>query len=181
MARTWKPIAGYESLYEVSDDGRVRSLDHWTVAKNGKKRFFHGRVLRNYVDKFGYNHVVLHRDDIRERFGVHAIVAEAFIGPRPEGFHCCHNDSDPTNNTPTNLRWDTQSGNFSDKVDNGTSVRGTANPKAKLSEIEARFIRHWVSTGRWSQKTIAKVFGVGQTTVSSIKNGTTWGWLEGTT
>ena len=51
---------------------------------------------------------------------VHSLVAESFIGPRPEGMEVCHNDGDPTNNHLDNLRYGTSSGNELDKVRHGT-------------------------------------------------------------
>lgn len=48
---------------------------------------------------------------------VHVLVAEAFLGPRPDGLMVCHNDNDPTNNVVANLRYDTQSSNVLDSVD----------------------------------------------------------------
>ena len=67
----------------------------------------------------GYRYVALFYDDQKRRRPVHQLVAEAFIGPRPPGLHVCHNDGDPANNQPSNLRYDTPSENSYDTVRHG--------------------------------------------------------------
>lgn len=113
----WRPIAGQEGRYEVSDEGQVRSLDRVT-----RGRLFRGQVLSPAPNPAGYLTVALLRIDggsITQR--VHRLVAEAFLGPRPAGMHTCHNDGDQKNNAAANLRYDTQSSNELDKVRHGTS------------------------------------------------------------
>lgn len=59
---------------------------------------------------------------IHRTYQVHALVLEAFIGPRPSGMVCCHNDGDPLNNSVDNLRWDTQASNILDIVKHGNHL-----------------------------------------------------------
>lgn len=94
----WHPIPGYEGQYAVSSTGRVRNLRS-------------GKDLTPYIgDKAGHLRVSLPS----ARYYVHVLVAEAFIGPRPEGMEVCHGDNDPANNQVSNLRWDTRSENVMD-------------------------------------------------------------------
>lgn len=108
---TWRPIAGWVGLYEVSSDGRVRSLP-----RPGCK----GRVLRFGTTGNGYLTATFSANGKREARTVHRIVAEAFIGPKPDGMQTCHNDGDKTNNAASNLRYATQSENERDKLRHGT-------------------------------------------------------------
>jgi HNH endonuclease/NUMOD4 motif len=113
---TWRPVLGYEGLYEVSDLGRVRSLDR--IVRNGYGTRKHaGRILA--LGKRTYWLATLSKDGVRKSHDVHVLVAEAFLGPRPPGMYCCHHDDDKDNNRADNLRWDTPGNNNRDTVRNG--------------------------------------------------------------
>lgn len=116
MAERWLPITGWEGRYEVSDHGRVRSLD--STDRNG--RFREGRILRAFKNADGYPRIGLHLDGQCWQREVHALVAEAFIGPRPDGMEVCHGDGNPANAHVGNLRYGTHSENEFDKVRLGT-------------------------------------------------------------
>lgn len=117
---SWKPVVGYEGLYEVSDLGRVQSLDRITTGKRNRR--IRGRMLSLSVAKDGGYHVVnLWKDNRLRVRRVSVLVLEAFVGPRPEGMVARHwPDRDPTNNRLENLRWGTQSENMLDKRAHGT-------------------------------------------------------------
>ena len=118
---TWKAIPGYEGLYEVSDQGRVRSLDRYVECVGPiKGRYFSkkkGRVLRPGPSNYGHLSVVLGRNNTRM---VHELVLRAFVGEPPEKHECCHNNGDPADNRLQNLRWGTRSENIFDAVRQGT-------------------------------------------------------------
>ena len=117
---TWKPIPGYEGLYEVSDHGRVRSVPRKTIGKDGAVRPFKGKILKFRIQRSGHYKVVLYSGNAQKKSKyVHQLVLEAFVGERPSGMIGCHNDGDPTNNRVENLRWDTYSGNTYDRVRHG--------------------------------------------------------------
>lgn len=118
-AEAWKPIPGYEGIYEVSDHGRVRSLDHIGRFRDST-RLNRGRVLRPDSKRYGHQYVNLSRDRKQTKAYVHRLVLMAFVGPAPAGMEACHNDGDPSNNHLTNLRWDTHSENNRDQVRHGT-------------------------------------------------------------
>ena len=118
-AERWLPVVGYEGLYEVSDHGRVRSVDRTVQTKSGP-RVYRGRLLRTHLNNTGRENVSLWRAGVGPGRQVSVLVAEAFIGPRPAGHECCHNDGDELNNRLDNLRWDTKSGNERDKLAHGT-------------------------------------------------------------
>ena len=111
MNETWRPVVGYEGSYEVSDCGRVRSLDR---ISHGARA---GRVLTPHIGaNNGYLYVTLYRTPERRRAYVHTLVLESFVGQRPEGMEACHNDGDRTNPRLDNLRWGTHSDNINDVV-----------------------------------------------------------------
>lgn len=107
---TWLPVAGYEGRYEVSDQGRVRSLH--------KRNPGHIKKQRNHKE---YWTVALKYDGVHHSPSpVHVLVATAFLGPRPHGMDTCHNNGDSLDNRLENLRYDTHSANQLDSVRHGT-------------------------------------------------------------
>lgn len=111
MLEEWRPVVGYEGAYEVSDLGRVRSLDR--IDSRGNRAW--GRLLRADPQASGHLRVALCVEGKARRLFVHKLVLDAFVGPCPVGMETCHNDGDPTNNAVSNLRWDTKSANARDR------------------------------------------------------------------
>lgn len=101
----WKDVCGYEGFYQVSENGDVRSVDRTIECADGRKRYFHGKPLRYFISKNGYKCVTLRRNSSHKSVPVHVLVAEAFIGKRPEGHHVDHIDRDRTNSVLSNLRY----------------------------------------------------------------------------
>lgn len=108
----WKPVKGYEGIYEVSDLGRVRSIDRVRVFKTGRAVPLKG-VLRKYcTDHRGYFRVMLSNWGKKEHSClIHRLVAEAFI-PNPDGLpEVNHKDENKANNRADNLEWCTHRAN----------------------------------------------------------------------
>jgi hypothetical protein len=114
----WRPIPGYEGAYEVSDHGRVRSLDREVYAGRGRTRKSVGRVLSaHFGDHYVKVRLKLHGSG--RTWNVHTLVALAFIGPKPEGMEVCHGNGDAHDNRAANLRYDTHSANGRDRTLHG--------------------------------------------------------------
>lgn len=93
----WKPVEGYEGIYEVSNFGRVKSLNY--------HREGIVKILKPQKDGSGYLQVQLWRNGKMKAFKVHRLVAEAFL-PNPLGLpEINHKDEDKTNNIVSNLEW----------------------------------------------------------------------------
>lgn len=119
ISECWLPVVGFEGVYEVSDQGRVRSLDRQVPHWRGGTQFSRGVVLRPVVKSSGRHFVTLSQGERRVQRSVHRIVAEAFLGSCPESLEVCHWNDDPSDNRLSNLRFDTHSANVLDKVRNG--------------------------------------------------------------
>lgn len=106
LIEEWKPVVGFEGLYEISDWGNVRSVDRIVESKNKYgvcKWHFKGKKLSIAKDKYGYSVVALGKYHPNKK--VHRLVAEAFI-PNPENKPVVgHNDCNPSNNCVWNLYW----------------------------------------------------------------------------
>ena len=174
----WKAVVGYEGFYEVSNQGRVRSLDREVAHWRGGTRWMKGRVRALVkMQARGYLGVHLSREGYSKMHAVHKLVAEAFLGPCPEGMEVAHNDGDPRNPRLENLRYATRSDNNRDKVKHGTHQKGIRNPASKLTEEDVREIRAALADGQ-SKMSQARRFNVSHKTIRNIANNLIWGHVE---
>lgn len=117
MKEVWKPIVGFEGLYEVSNTGKVKALQRTVTAHNGWPRTFHEKILTLHSSKLTERHpkpmyhVELWKDNKRTVKMIHRLVAEAFV-PNPDGKpQVNHIDGNRMNNSIENLEWVTCSEN----------------------------------------------------------------------
>jgi hypothetical protein len=101
MEEIWKDVLGYEGRYEISSLGRLRGPRGITEGSIGSRGYVQV-CLREKGSMYGKSK------------NIHVLVAETFLGERPEGFHVCHEDGNKLNNTLTNLRYDTPQNNWND-------------------------------------------------------------------
>lgn len=101
----WKSIDGYEGYYEVSDDGRVRSLDRYVDSFGGRKRKLKGKTMKLTIAANGYYVVNLRRDRTSKVCCVHVLVANAFIENKESLPTVNHKDGNKLNNRVSNLEW----------------------------------------------------------------------------
>lgn len=105
MKEEWKDIKEFEGLYQVSNTGKVKSLDRTVIRKDGvianyKECILKGRVMRN-----GYLAIFLSKNGKYKSYYIHRLVAEAFIPNLDNLPEIDHIDTDKTNNGVENLRW----------------------------------------------------------------------------
>lgn len=107
MREIWRDIAGYEGLYQISNLGRVKSLE-----RNEKFCKRPETILKAFLCGSGYREIILRNKDGRKPKLIHRLVAEAFI-PNEEGKReVNHKDGDKLNNAASNLEWVTSSENI---------------------------------------------------------------------
>ena len=116
----WRPLPGFDGLYEVSSEGEVRSVDREVTKSNGVTARHRGVVLRAYENPHGRLLVYPRRNGRRTSVYVHHAVAEAFHGPRPEGMKVLHDNGQSVDNRAVNLYYGTSSQNTHDSVRHGT-------------------------------------------------------------
>ena len=100
----WRPVVGYEGLYEVSNMGRIRSVSRTDDANHYRP----SKILSPYKNTTGYRTVNLCGKLLSKNKSLHTIVAEAFLGPRPEKLVVDHIDNNPLNNRLDNLQYISQ-------------------------------------------------------------------------
>lgn len=173
FAEQWKPVVGYEGMYEVSNAGRVRSIDRYIKSARGEGRcLLRGKVLRTQDNK-GLLYLGLCKNGRGKTHAVHQLVLTAFVGPRPDGMEGCHGNGNGSDNRLSNLRWDTHKSNGEDMVRHGTSVKGDRNGSARLTRDDIGAIRLRCSAGE-NQGAIADKYGVSRSHISDIHRRKTW-------
>ncbi|WP_157693435.1 HNH endonuclease [Pseudarthrobacter equi] len=110
----------------------------------------------------------------RNRKGVHVLVCEAWHGTRPAGKHAAHINGDAFDNRPSNLRWATPLENGNDRVRHGTTMVGSRNPAAKLTDASVREIRRRLAVGGNTIRALAKEYGVHPSAISQLRDNKTW-------
>ncbi len=185
----WEPIKNF-SKYLISDLGRVLSLS--------RKRY---RILKPTLFKrCGYMYVTLYEDGNHQKFRVHKLVLEAFVGPCPEGHECNHKNGNKTQNCLDNLQWVTHMENVQHAIEAGLSKpsygmlgkqhsestrkkmsyahkgmnAGEDNTQAKLDNIKVKRIKELLKEGMLSHGQIAQFFSVSRSLVSMISEGRRW-------
>lgn len=139
----WKDIEGYEGLYQVSNTGKVRSLNYRCTGKS--------KTLKQDTTKFGYNLIVLYKNHKRKVYLVHRLVAQAFI-PNPNNLpEVNHIDENKANNQVSNLEWCDRTyncnyGTYKQRVSEALKGKheGKNNPRAKpvlMFTLDGDFIR----------------------------------------
>jgi hypothetical protein len=113
----WKSVKGYEGLYEVSNTGKIKSLDRVFIHKDGRERLYIGKMRKLVSDKAGYQTVILRYLDKKPFCAkVHRLVAEAFLINKEDYKEVHHKDEDKANNSVNNLEWCSRSYNMKESL-----------------------------------------------------------------
>lgn len=168
MIEEWRPVFGYEGIYEVSSLGQIKRVK---PVKGGGV----GMVQSTMNKALGYLTVRLYDgtgQEGRKTLYVHRLVATSFIGPCPLGMVVNHKDFDRSNNRPDNLEYVTQHGNVHHSVKAGRFHRGEKSYIAKLTDDQVSAMRSMRPGTPY--RAIAAAFGVSYNTAYSAINGQTW-------
>ncbi len=174
---TWRPVYGYEGSYAVSDIGNVMSFKRRTpqllttkIPNSGFRRIsFRYRVVSIYDNAS--------KKSVKKK--VHALVCEAFHGPRPEGMQVRHLDGDCLNNLAENLQWGSPAENADDMMKHGRRFQpdrsGENGNFSKLKAEQVLEIREFSRrAGKIIDSELADIYGVDRKTISFIRRGINW-------
>lgn len=127
MKEIWRSIKGYEGYYEVSNIGRIRSLDREIIFSDGRVQHRNGKIKKQTINDDGYLTVKLSKDSIDVRVAVHILVGKAFVNGYFDGAEINHIDCIRTNNNAENLEWVTHTDNILYSIEKGNHVSVSAN------------------------------------------------------
>jgi hypothetical protein len=170
----WNPVVGYETIYDVSNQGRVRRKTNGHGVRKG-------RILQGTIIITGYCQVTLFRNKQSKVALIHALVGQAFLGLRPCGHEINHKNGIKTDNRPDNLEWVTKRENalhshhvlgLSDHL--SRLFTGEGSSSAKLTWEKVRRIRRLWQTDRFRYCDLAERFNVARGTIRDILCGITW-------
>lgn len=165
----WRPVVGFEGVYEVSSFGRV-SRQGVAPGVRPSTRSDGRRILKASPANHGYPQVGLSREGKKKNVPVHWLVAEAFLGPRTETVD--HINGDRTDNRVVNLRYLSRSENARAAWERLGRDQGRV-AAAKLSPEQVLEIRQRVADGE-TQRSVADRFGISSSHCNSIVHGRLW-------
>lgn len=161
----WRPVVGYEGLYEISNFGRVKSF----VKYPNKPA-----ILRPLKNQTNHLKVVLAKNKKQKKLFIHRLMLLTFIGAPPcENAHARHLDGDPLNNSLFNLRWGTPKENVLDRWTHGTMGIGEKSNGSKLKPSDVLEIKILIAKG-CNNSEIARKYRVNPSSIWMIKNKKTW-------
>ena len=182
----WLAVREYEGIYQVSDRGRVRSLQRQITDRNGELQLIPGKVLKFQSDRYGYLQVYLTQNYQTQLFNVHHLVAQTFlppplgeVGSKLDSYCLNHIDGNKQNNRAANLEWITHAANQQHAIDSGLFNSHGSQTQSKLTEAEVLDIWELLQEQRLSVSQIALCFDVSVKTIRKIKYGKAWRKVTG--
>lgn len=170
----WKPVPGFIDYYQVSNMGRVRSLDRKVNHNKGGSAVKRGRILKPNFDKDGYYAYCLCYKNKKKTQRAHRLVAEAFID-NPSNLPCVnHKDENKTNNAVDNLEWcDIK---YNTNYNNAPSRRGLSRRKPIIQKsLNGKHIKLW--SGRAEAQAALGVSGGNITSCCRGNRKTAYGYI----
>ena len=177
----WRPVVGYEGLYEVSNTGVVRALERTVVGRNQVTTFnrvYPARIMSFHYLPRNYIQVFLAKNGKTKGYLVHRLVAEAFI-PNPENKpEVNHKDRNPANNTVENLEWVSKQENMDHAIANGWDPK-LSRLGAKSTELH-KLRQSLALTNRKDMSIPCRCIETGQTypSISEAARQTNLGWTS---
>lgn len=137
MTLVWKDIIGYEGKYQVNNYGQVKSLKS-------------GRILKQYLNKYGYYQVTLSKDNKAKLYRVHRLVAMSFLKSINNKTQVNHINGNKKDNRLENLEWCNSSENLKHAYKNGLQKpkKGKDNVLSKKTyqyDTNLNLIKEWDS------------------------------------
>ena len=172
----WEDIKGYEGLYQVSNMGRVKSLERTVTRKNGRRQTIQERILNPKTERNGYLRIELCNGSGKKKsFLVHRLVCEAFHENTENNKPCVnHIDENKANNTASNLEWCTYKENLNHGTRSARSAKALSKPVGQYAKDE-ELIKIWQST-----REVQRQLGLDQSTISKValgKRKTAYGYV----
>ena len=159
--------------YEISNLGRIRCIGGTFIRKNNKPYTLKPLILKPFVSKCNYEILTLNLD-INRKVLIHRAVLETFNPVKDmDNLQVNHKDGNKRNNILSNLEWVTREENMQHAMKKGLfnpqNRTGEKHPMCKLTTKQVEEIREKIKSGNFTQREIAKEYGVSECTISEIK------------
>lgn len=178
----WLDVKGYEGLYQVSNTGKIRSVDRLILKNNNRHAWFQGQVLKPATNRNGYSRIVLSKDKEKKTLSVHRLMAIAFI-PNPLNHkQVNHINGIKDDNRLENLEWCTPSENILHAYRTGLGhsglkgCNGERHPSSKLKTQDVLKIKQLLRE-KQTNVAIASKFNISEKAISDIRIKRTWSHL----
>jgi hypothetical protein len=161
----WRPVVGYEGLYEVSNLGRIKGIKL-------SPEFPEARILKPSKQRAGYLTVSLSDWPSQKTRMIHQLVAESFLGKRPIGKQINHKDGVKAHNELRNLEYITVQENQNHALRLGLSVNGEHHHWSKLTArdvLEIRAVASYVT-----RRKLMELYGISKSMVGCILRREAW-------
>lgn len=162
----WKDIKGFEGQYQISSEGRVKSLARKIINKSGREQNIKERILKVRTRSDGYNSINLSNGSGKlKTFLVHRLVCEAFH-PNPDNKpEVNHIDENKSNNRACNLEWSTRKENNNHGTHNMRVAKTTSKPVAQYT-LDGQLVNIWDSAIE-----LTKQIGFDPSSIYKVANG----------
>lgn len=173
MEEEWKDIKGYEGLYQISNLGRVKSLERKANHVSGKRNVTERFIKPNTCTS--YKSVCLSKKGIGKRYPIHRLVAFHFI-PNPNNYPCInHKDCDKYNNKDTNLEWCDYSYNPKHAYFHNLRSSPNLNKFGKENHTSKKVVQYTINghkIGEYgSTREAGRITGINQSCISACARG----------
>lgn len=185
MNEVWKDVKDYEGAYQVSNLGRIRSLDRAAYYRGGRVKNIKGKIISSKVQDGRYPQVALFKEGILKGFRVHRLVADVFICNPENKTQVNHINGIKSDNRVENLEWNTPLENNTHAILNGLKSfdkmgrKGQENKRTNLTDLEAMEIYKLAIDKVMTQEKIADKYKVTRSVVNSIKRKDNWKHIHG--
>lgn len=176
----WKTINEYEHAYQISNRGRVRSLNKTVRTRGNSTRVITGKILSPGKSDNGYLIVILYDAPRKKKIClIHQLVARAFI-PNPHNKpEVNHKNGKKHDNHKSNLEWCTKKENHQHAARIGIKKNGAQVRTSKLTEGLVLEIRKLCKSRTVTDSTIAVKYGVDKSLIGIIKRNQVWKHVQG--
>jgi hypothetical protein len=175
----WKPVVGWEGIYEVSDHGNIRTVSRYVNCRGNGKVLLKSCIRKIVLNRYGYPVVTMEGGGKKKILkSIHRAVVEAFIGAIAPLMEVNHKDGVKTNNNLANLEIVTRKQNAIHMAEVLGKCRGEKSGQARLKNVDVLNICELLKDGL-TQEEIAGRYDVDRTTISLIARGKNWSHLTG--
>lgn len=175
MNEEWKILELEGHLYEVSNLGKIRSVDRISYTKDEKEKWYKGRELQIFQTERGYCYVnITSSKGTTTQYKIYRLVATCFVDGKKRGkTQVNHKDGNKENNKSENLEWASNKENSKHAQSNLLYCQGSKHPHSKFSEDEILKIREQYKSGA-SQAELRKKYHVSNATMFNIVHNISW-------